>query len=213
MGVMDQRLACVVVAVIGLGLLGCTKKTNTTPNDGTAATGAGGTGSGTGGTGTGGTGTMTGTPTGGTGGATGTGGMMGAVAVNIPCGTTKCAGSAPGTMMGFGMMFAQVCCADPTPGNEVCGTIATANNQCMGPQMSDPRCPSAFGGAVGTCCTSDNLCGIDGSLQGRGCVELGALRAMFGMIPPQFAAMFMLPDPKHCDGTPLAGEDAGATTH
>jgi hypothetical protein len=209
MGVMDQRLACVVVAVIGLGLLGCTKKTNTTPNDGTAATGAGGSSSSTGGTGAGGTTTGVGT-----GGATGTGGMTGAVTVkNIPCGDTKCASTdtsmSGGMAAGGGMfMFAQVCCADAA--TSTCGTVAMADGSCQKPAMSDPRCPTAFGGAVAACCVN-NLCGIDGSLQGRGCVDLGALAAMFGNIPAQFRAMFMFPDPRTCDGTPLpgAGEDGG----
>jgi len=207
---MDQRLACVVVAVIGLGLLGCTKKTNTTPNDGTAATGAGGSGS----SGTGGTGTMIGVGMG-TGGATGTGGMSGNVVTvkNIPCGDTKCASTdtsmSGGMPMGGGMfMFAQVCCADVA--TSTCGTVSQADGSCQKPAMSDPRCPTAFGGAVAACCVN-NLCGVDGSLQGRGCVDLGALQAMFGNIPAQFRAMFMFPDPRTCDGTPLpgAGEDGG----
>ncbi len=195
---MDKRIWCVAVVAIGLSLAGCSKSKDTGPTGDTAGTG--GTDMSTGGTG----GTTMGT-----GGTTmGTGGMTGAVVMNVPCGDTMCAGAVAGSMMGgFGPMFAQVCCADET--TSTCGTISTSTMQCQAPPPVDNRCPSAFGGIAAPCCTADNLCGISGALQGGGCIDLGTIKMMFGNFGGGGGA-FTIPDPMHCDGTPIENMDMDA---
>ena len=108
-----------------------------------------------------------------------------------------------------GFMLAATCCADEAAGT--CGSVSADDGKtCLAPPEPDSRCPRAFGS--GGCCTMDNHCGIDGSLAGRGCIDLLMISAM---IPPQFRSMLMLPDPVTCDGMPLSldagmsSEDAG----
>jgi hypothetical protein len=132
--------------------------------------------------------------------------MTGAVALNVPCGDTKCAGSAPNPnmMMIPGFMIAQSCCADEA--TSTCGTVQTSNMMCAPPPTPAPKCPKTFGSFAG-CCAGDNLCGADLSLGGMGCVELGK----FGMMVPAGARNFlMLPPPAHCDdGSLVPMPDAG----
>jgi hypothetical protein len=210
---MNERVRWTVMAASCVLVLGCgSSKDSDSGKDNDAGSSKGGTsggGSGSSGNGSGGSASGTGGTMAGTGGMPG-----GAVAHNVDCGDNVCAGVQPGSMMGFpGFMLAEVCCADESAGT--CGSISADDaTKCLAPPEPDSRCPQVMGQPG--CCADNNICGLDGSLAGRGCFGLDKLSAMFGNLPPAIKMMFMLPDVKTCDGSPLpdagmmmSGDDAG----
>jgi hypothetical protein len=143
----------------------------------------------------------------------------------VPCGSTMCQPpSSPlaalgGAIPGLGALTSALpmpvaCCLDSTAGT--CGLAMTKGATCEPRATADTRCPSvdlgqfmAIAGNMGFgCCTSDNLCGIDGSVFGRGCIEdaeAGAMLQSAGL-----GGFIMVPDARQCDGT-LIVPDAGIT--
>ena len=183
---MNKRLwwCSVVLIVASVALAACGGDDG--GNEPTAGTGAvAGTGAGVGGA----------SGASGTSGASGMGGAGGTTAQPVPCGTTTCqplggglAGMLPG---GLGAAIPPPCCADEAMG--ICGTMS--GGTCMPPPMPDARCPSRmfFGMMIASCCTAGNICGVNASQLGLGCIDPGMFTGMPGM---------------SCDGTtPDAGTD------
>ena len=188
--------------------------------------------------------------TGGMGGGGGSGGAGGSVAVAAPvkCGTALCqqptnpltallglAGGLAGGGMTPALPMAMACCLDEAAGT--CGLTAMAGGTCEAPAVVDDRCPrlefpapaglpfdigALLGPNVGAgCCTESGDCGLDGSLFGRGCVELSQAATMLGgagMMDAGTAApggglgglggMLMFPEPQRCDAV-TSGDDGG----
>ncbi|HKU37841.1 MAG TPA: hypothetical protein VJR89_06835 [Polyangiales bacterium] len=166
--------------------------------------------------------------------AAGQGGSGGSVPppMPVPCGSNMCTpptnplsallgGMAiPGLPTGAALPMAVACCVDQSKGT--CGTAATAGAACEPPAVPDTRCPGldlgalgaaagglgGLGGASSGCCTPSNMCGLDGALFGRGCVENGEAKSMLGAIP-FVGTLFNVPAPRACDAPP-AGDDAGS---
>ena len=78
----------------------------------------------------------------------------------------------------------------------------------MKPAQSDSRCPEVdLMGFIklASCCTSDDRCGIDGSMFGMaGCNDL---KTISSQLPAQAAGFITFPSPRSCSG---AVDDAGA---
>jgi hypothetical protein len=140
---------------------------------------------------------------------TGTGGMgapaaggMGVTVPGILCGDVPC----PQTIMPVGQPIPGVslalgCCADVATSR--CGTLSTSMMLCEAPPATEPRCPMALGRPG--CCAGANMCGVDASPEGMGCVEIGELAAS---LAPAERGIVMLPARAHCDGSALS-VDAG----
>lgn len=147
----------------------------------------------------------------------------------VPCGATMCqqptsplsalagmfggaagaAGGLGGLTGGLGVPMAMACCLDATAGT--CGLTAEAGGVCEPPAVPDPRCEgvmlpgplAAFGAGLGAgCCTAANMCGVDGSVFGRGCVENSEASQMLSASP--VGGFLMLPAPRGCDEAPVA---------
>lgn len=90
-----------------------------------------------------------------------------------------------------------LCCADPFSAK--CGMMQ--GQSCVARVVMDPRCPSIMAGGMFTlasCCTADNMCGIDTSIfTGEPCTELGAA-AMQAMMMGR-SGFITFPPPKACD--------------
>ena len=102
----------------------------------------------------------------------------------VECGAARCV-----TPQVPGFMLPPACCADAATGT--CGTVS--GGVCRRPPPPAPNCPSPSlaGITVRACCiTATNLCGVDGSSLGMGCVSLSALPGVDTGIPPT-----------RCDGT------------
>jgi hypothetical protein len=139
----------------------------------------------------------------------GTGGMgapaTGGTGVTVPgilCGDVPC----PQTIMPVGQPIPGVslalgCCADVAASR--CGTLSTSTMLCEAPPATEPRCPMALGRQG--CCAGANMCGVDASPEGMGCVEIGALAVS---LAPAERRLVMLPARAHCDGSALS-IDAG----
>jgi hypothetical protein len=148
----------------------------------------------------------------------------------VPCGSSVCTPrpSPLTALLGPVGMGAAVpalpmpvaCCLDVSTG--ACGTAAAEGAMCEVPAAPDTRCPgfdlgalsaAASGGVAGLgnlmqgCCTPAGMCGLDGSIFGRGCVENGAARSMLSAIPV-VGTLLMVPPPLMCN-RPLE-DDAGA---
>jgi hypothetical protein len=142
---------------------------------------------------------------GGSSGAGGTGGAGGTMAaMPIPCGTATCQPVGGGFMLP-GLPLPRACCADEAMGT--CGTMPASGGTCMPPLPADPRCPMATSSLpipLISCCTATNMCGLDGSALGMGCVDFATVAGgPLGML-------LMIPAPVTCDGMPVGGdEDAG----
>ncbi len=159
---------------------------------GTSGTGSGGTsGAGAGGSGGGGMG--------------GAGGSGGSPVGPVTCGSTMC--EQPGAMG-----FITACCAGEAM--DMCG-ISILNGACMMTPESDERCPSIDVGGVfeiASCCTDDNLCGINAALLSMGCIDLESA-AEGGMGMGMMGIDFDLPPPQTCDGMlidAVSGDDDDA---
>jgi hypothetical protein len=174
---------CTAVALAGLvSVFGCGGDEGTTP----APVGTAGFGGGTAGFA-------------GTAAAAGTGAMA-----PIPCGTVMC--SAPAIPPGLGIMLSPPCCADAA--TSTCGT--TSGGMCKLPPPPAPLCPAPmlFGMTLKACCvTATNMCGIDGSMLGMGCVGLGGIPGVgAGMPMTRCDGTVVMPPPTT---TPVAGSGTG----
>jgi hypothetical protein len=197
MGVMTKSMLWTSVFLLGsaVAIAGCGGDDDDSGDAGGVGTGGIGAGTGGVGTGTGGT-TGTGGMTGGTGGMTST-------SMPVPCGANMC--SAPSLGGGIpGLMLAQPCCVDQTAGT--CGTMS--GGTCMPPPTPDPDCPmvTVFTSTMPACCAANNLCGVDASMLGMGCID-------FDMVRNGPGGMLITPPPATtCDGVPVGDEDGGAPT-
>jgi hypothetical protein len=198
-----------VVALSCALALGCGGDSKDSDKDNDGSSGNGGKSGNGGGGNSGNSGSGSGGASSGTGGvvAGGTGGMGGgAVVKNVPCGEKVCAGIDPssGAMMIGGMAgfrLADTCCVDEAAGT--CGAVSSTDMSCQPPPDIDQECPVLAG--MPGCCATNNECGIDASLFGRGCASLVTISAM---ISAQFRMSLGFPDPVDCDGKPIA-MDAG----
>jgi hypothetical protein len=164
---------------------------------------------------------------GGSGGASGNTSAAGAPAPPppVPCGANTCT-PAPSPLTGLigmfgggaaipGLPMSVACCLEESTGT--CGTAASEGATCEPPATPDARCPGFSLGALGAaaggaalgnlsqgCCTSSNMCGLDGSIFGRGCVENGEAKAMLGPL----STFLTVPGSMACDAP--AADDAGA---
>lgn len=99
--------------------------------------------------------------------------------------------------------MAYACCLDEGAGT--CGISASESGSCEAKATPDSRCPGvslgALGGAAGGgmagCCV-DNMCGQDGTMFGRGCVENTQAAAMLNAIP-LIGTLAQLPGALACD--------------
>lgn len=109
------------------------------------------------------------------------------------------------------------CCFDGA--SSQCG-VSMSGATCEAPATADTRCPGidlqALGGLAGGlpignvmtgCCTAAGMCGLDGALFGRGCVENGEAKSMLGMVP-LIGTLLPIPAPIACDHPPI-DTDAG----
>jgi hypothetical protein len=159
----------------------------------------------------------TGAGAGGMSGSAGVGGQVGGTGgstmmmTGVPCGVTMCMGmSIPGLPPGAGGMFGallpQPCCLDASMNK--CGQ-SSMGGACMPPPpppVTDSRCPPlmVFGMSMPGCCI-DNMCGVNASLLGMGCLENGKAAMGGGMLP------IMYPPPQACDAPPPMMTDDGGT--
>jgi hypothetical protein len=90
-----------------------------------------------------------------------------------------------------------LCCADAFSAK--CGMMQ--GQACVALAMTDPRCPSVMAGGMfmlASCCTDDNMCGIDTSLfNGNKCTELGMAASQAMMMGG--GSFITFPPPKACD--------------
>lgn len=146
----------------------------------------------------------------------------------VPCGSVQCtpptsplAGLGAAGIPGLGDLLpaAEACCLDEAAG--ACGVTAQGA-ACEALAEPDTRCPSidagAFGALLGNvgfgCCTEENLCGVDGAMFGRGCIEnsqAGAELAAMGiggfLTPPAAKGCDEpLPEPEPEDTTEMMTE-------
>lgn len=150
----------------------------------------------------------------------------------VSCGSTMCfppsnplAGLLPaGTIPTNILPMSVPCCVDADSGR--CGTAPSAEATCEPPAVSDARCPGlmlTLGGLGGAgmnmpgCCI-DNMCGLDGALFGRGCLEnsqassmlSGApLIGMFVRAPPSLACDRPIEPPPTTNDRDAGADDAG----
>lgn len=124
----------------------------------------------------------------------------------VECGSAMCsAPMLPGGMgIPGGIALSMPCCADEAKGT--CGSMS--GTTCMPPPAPAPNCPAppSFGGFTLTACCVEatQICGIDASMAGMGCVDLGGLG---GAIPGLGGGGMTQ---TKCDGTPVAPPVAGA---
>lgn len=92
-----------------------------------------------------------------------------------------------------------LCCADAF--SATCGMMQ--GQSCVKRVETDPRCPSisVAGGMfmLASCCTEDNMCGIDTSVfTGEPCTELAKAKEQ-AMMMGGMGSFIMFPDPKPCE--------------
>lgn len=130
--------------------------------------------------------------TGSTGGTSGSaGGQTGSTdaGAGVPCGQGKCV-APPG-------VTAAVCCKDAFA--STCGVqVGTACNATPPPSTSG--CPKINAGSfvLNGCCTATNQCGIDQSMFGGTCVELGAAKQQAEAFIKDAGALAAFPAPQAC---------------
>jgi hypothetical protein len=197
-------------ALISVAAVGCGDDDEAPPDAGTVAGKSGGGGGGAGGASGGAAGTLAPEP--------------------VACGSSMCT-PRPNPLTALLGMFGMggqlpglpspvACCLDESTG--ACGTAAMAGATCEAPAVADSRCMGFSLGALGAaagganaglgnlasgCCTPSGMCGLDGSIFGRGCVENGEAKAMLGALP-FIGTLLMVPAPIACDH-PIITEDAG----
>jgi hypothetical protein len=148
------------------------------------------------------------------GGAPGTGGMSGGTGgmmsvMSVKCGTSMCMSPGGGLIPpGF---LAAACCADDAKNQ--CGTMM--GGMCKPPPPVDTSCPSIMIpalGSVGSCCATNGMCGLDGSLLSMGCVDYAMVKSALGVL----GGVITLPDAQKCgdvDQDAAAMGDLDASTH
>lgn len=142
----------------------------------------------------------------------------------VACGTATCnppsnplsglLGAIPGGAAIAGLPTPVACCLEESSGK--CGVAMSAGATCEAPAVADSRCPGIAAGALGGLggggnmvgCCIDNMCGQDGALFGRGCVENSQAKGMLSAIP-LVGNLIMVPPTRACDAPPTTGEDAG----
>lgn len=141
------------------------------------------------------------------------------MAASLGCGTKRCV-APPNLLAAFGFAPGVACCVDAA--SSQCGSAVMAGATCEAPAVADARCPALNlaalaalgGGAVPTslngCCTPDEMCGLDGALFGRGCVENAEIASTLSTIP-FVGALFRIPAARTCDAAGMDTEDAGMT--
>lgn len=107
------------------------------------------------------------------------------------------------------------CCLDADAG--ICSSAASASGTCDAVAVSDDRCPgvdlSALAALVGGlgeraqeamigCCTH-GMCGLDGKLFGRGCVENAEAKRMLSSVPV-IGPLIRVPAPRSCADEPVS---------
>jgi hypothetical protein len=139
-----------------------------------------------------------------------------AASASVTCGETQC--GAPKNVAadllrgvtGFSMTGAETvgCCLEAA--SSTCSAGPIAGGTCDVLAVPEPRCPGvdlsalvALVGGLGSsaqtmlgCCTHD-LCGQDGELFGRGCVENGEAKRMLSAIPV-VGPLIKVPLPQQC---------------
>jgi hypothetical protein len=95
---------------------------------------------------------------------------------DVPCGEKNC--TVPEGSTG------PACCMDPF--NSICGIKGGIGNGCVKPPPPQPKeCPMlpAIGGVFTfrNCCTTSNICGIDASMFGGGCIDYATFKSMASM--------------------------------
>jgi hypothetical protein len=130
-------------------------------------------------------------PTPGTGGSAGTGSSP----VQVLCGSNVC--TSPFTMP-LPIPVPMPCCYDPFLGE--CGTSSNGG-VCRAVSPPDPRCPQVASPvlALTSCCAANQMCGLDASMFGMGCVDFATLASQ------PIGSFLMLPSPTPCGDD----EDAG----
>lgn len=162
-------------------------------------------------------------PRGAAGGSAGSGGASGGPAAPVACGERECAPpSNPFAGLPIPLPTPVACCVDEASG--MCGIAMSEGAMCEPPAKPDSRCQGldlsalanlAGGAAVPAMmsgCCIDNMCGLDGGLLGRGCVEYSSARAQLSMIP-LIGTLLRVPAARACDAPPppvQVEEDAGA---
>jgi hypothetical protein len=127
------------------------------------------------------------------------------------CGTFLCTGPMASLSSLFGGIVAmpQPCCFDAEQGT--CGYAANSGSTCEAIAVPDDRCPSidltASAGStlaaqlgvnsVAGCCMN-NMCGVDGALFGRGCIENSEAKVMLSGVP-LIGGLVQVPDPQPCE--------------
>lgn len=151
--------------------------------------------------------------------AAGSGGAGGAGAAKQPvtCGTKTCTTPFDGMFDDLPDRYKQAlptaCCADAA--TSTCGT-SVGGGACLTPLPKEQRCPDVMlsGISLTSCCTSEEMCGVDGSSLGMaGCIDIATmfLGAQMGPQAMQLQGQ-MVPAPRRCDSMPLStdGTDAGS---
>lgn len=147
----------------------------------------------------------------------------------VMCGTSQCekppnvAGDLLRGIPGLSISVpdAVSCCVDAA--HDVCGSAAMLGEACDVPAQPFPACPGVDLSAITAlvdglgdgakramvgCCTH-GMCGLDGNLFGRGCVENADARRMLSTVPI-VGPLIHVPDAMHCPGGPQPDDrDAG----
>lgn len=140
---------CTAVALAGLvSVFGCGSDEGTTPGTQVTSGFGGGAAAGVGGGATAGTG-----------------------AGAISCGTATC--MTPALPPGLPIMPLPACCANAAMSQ--CGTMS--GGACMPPPAAAPNCPAPMllGMTLRACCATGNVCGVDASMIGMGCINASAI--------------------------------------
>jgi hypothetical protein len=146
---------------------------------------------------------------------------------SVACGATQCrapknvAADLLRGVTGLSMTGAETvgCCLDEA--SSTCSSAPSAGVACDVVAVPEPRCPGvdlaalvALVGGLGPnaqtmlgCCTH-GMCGQDGALFGRGCVENGEAKRMLGAIPV-VGPLIKVPDAMPCPAAASGDADAG----
>lgn len=120
--------------------------------------------------------------------ASGSSGAPGGAAPVVTCGSASC--TAPMALPAVSTVTPMACCLDAA--TDQCGYIVSGT--CTPPAPEAPKCPAVMIALGKTCCTANNICGIDSTAFGMGCIDI-------------------LPGAKTmCDGTRVASGVATAGT-
>jgi len=194
---------------------------NTTSDEAAAAAGESGSEAGAGGASTGdsaGEGGSDATASAGTGGndaaasagASGTSDSAGAggstsVSLNpLTCGSSTCQSLPAIASLGL-PDGVQACCTEAGADNE-CGVVQ--GGSCVSLLANPPGCPqfTQSGGRATPCCLPNNVCGVDATAFGQGCVPLDTAKELLGALSVLLAGV----EATTCDGQPVTGSEGAA---